>query len=69
MENGGYIMYEVEEFYSSNGQDLKELLKTCIFNYYINRKLNHFLFRVAKIPITNKTNINGADLTKNHSNV
>lgn len=34
-------MYEVEEFYSSNGQDLKELLKTCIFNYYIKNKINN----------------------------
>lgn len=31
-------MYEIEEFYAVDGVDLKELLKTCIFNYYIKNK-------------------------------
>ena len=31
-------MYETLEFYDSNGFDLKEVLKSCIFNYYMNQK-------------------------------
>ncbi len=31
-------MYEIEEFYAVDGQDLKELLKSCIFNYYVKNK-------------------------------
>ena len=36
-------MYETFEFYDSNGYDLKEVLKSCIYKYYIinkNLKIN-----------------------------
>jgi len=34
-------MYETLEFYDSNGFDLKEVLKSCIYKYYIaNRNLD-----------------------------
>lgn len=36
-------MYETLEFYDSNGFDLKEVLKSCIYKYYIinkNLKIN-----------------------------
>ena len=28
-------MYDALEFYNNNGFDLKEVLKNCIYNYYI----------------------------------
>lgn len=31
-------MYETLEFYDSNGFDLKEVLKSCIYKYYIDNK-------------------------------
>ena len=31
-------MYETLEFYDSNGYDLKEVLKSCIYKYYIINK-------------------------------
>ena len=31
-------MYETLEFYDSNGFDLKEVLKSCIYKYYIANK-------------------------------
>lgn len=31
-------MYETLEFYDSNGNDLKEVLKSCIYKYYITNK-------------------------------
>ena len=31
-------MYETIEFYDSNGCDLKEVLKSCIYKYYIANK-------------------------------
>ncbi len=31
-------MYEILEFYDSNGFDLKEVLKSCIYKYYIANK-------------------------------
>lgn len=31
-------MYEIEEFYAVDGQNLKDLLKSCIFNYYTKNK-------------------------------
>lgn len=31
-------MYETLEFYDSNGYDLKEVLKSCIYKYYIANK-------------------------------
>ena len=36
-------MYETLEFYDSNGYDLKEVLKSCIYKYYVinkNLKIN-----------------------------
>ena len=32
-------MYETLEFYDSNGYDLKEVLKSCIYKYYIINKI------------------------------
>lgn len=31
-------MYDTLEFYDSNGCDLKEVLKSCIYKYYIINK-------------------------------
>ncbi len=31
-------MYEIEEFFSVDGNDLKDLLKSCIYNYYLKNK-------------------------------
>ena len=31
-------MYETLEFYDSNGYDLKEVLKSCIYKYYVANK-------------------------------
>ena len=31
-------MYDTLEFYDSNGCDLKEVLKNCIYKYYIENK-------------------------------
>lgn len=31
-------MYETLEFYDSNGCDLKEVLKSCIYKYYVVNK-------------------------------
>lgn len=31
-------MYEIEEFYAVDGSDLKDLLKSCIYNYYMKNK-------------------------------
>ncbi len=31
-------MYETLEFYDDNGYDLKEVLKSCIYKYYITNK-------------------------------
>ena len=28
-------MYEIEEFYAVDGNNLKDILKSCIYNYYI----------------------------------
>lgn len=33
-------MYETLEFYDSNGYDLKEVLKSCIYKYYIINSTN-----------------------------
>ena len=32
-------MYETLEFYDSNGCDLKEVLKSCIYKYYMTNKV------------------------------
>ena len=31
-------MYETIEIFKSDGTDIKEVLKSCIFNYYMNQK-------------------------------
>lgn len=53
-------MYEIEEFYAIDGQDLKELLKSCIFNYYVKNKdknpVNDELKKNEKKCIINMTN-------------
>ena len=69
-------MYETLEFYDSNGYDLKEALKSCIYKYYIinkNLKINSdkALIKDAKkeikdvkfenITINNETNTNYID--------
>lgn len=46
-------MYDVEEFYSVDGQDLKELLKSCVFNYYVKNKENP----VDELPKQDKNRI------------
>ena len=33
-------MYETLEFYNSDGLDLKDILKDCIYNYFI-KNINH----------------------------
>lgn len=33
-------MYKTKEFYDSNGLDLKEVLKSCIYKYYIKHRNN-----------------------------
>ena len=33
-------MYETLEFYDSNGYDIKEVLKSCIYKYYITNSTN-----------------------------
>ena len=59
--SGGIFMYETLEFYDSNGYDLKEVLKSCIYKYYIinkNLKINsEKTFKSDKInTIINLTN-------------
>jgi hypothetical protein len=39
-------MYETLEFYDSNGYDLKEVLKSCIYKYYIANKNSHMEYLV-----------------------
>ncbi len=31
-------MYEIEEFYKEDGNDIKDILKSCIYNYYVKNK-------------------------------
>ena len=31
-------MYEISEFYAEAGSSLKDLLKSCIYNYYVKNK-------------------------------
>ena len=58
-------MYETLEFYDSNGFDLKEVLKSCIYKYYIaNKNLDISSKKVFKtdeknsiIDSTNKVNV------------
>ena len=37
-------MYETLEFYDSNGCDLKEVLKSSVYRYYITQKKLNFKF-------------------------
>lgn len=57
-------MYETEEFFSKNGSEMKDILKSCILNYYINNKdkilsLNELQFNESHriIEATNKQEI------------
>ena len=57
----GYIMYETIEFYDDKGFDLKDVLKSCIYKYYIsNRDLSinaeKVLEKDEKNSIINATN-------------
>ena len=48
-------MYDTLEFYDSNGCDLKEVLKSCIYKYYMaNKKVNE---RKKSIIDSNKVNM------------
>ena len=50
-------MYETLEFYDSNGSDLKEVLKSCIYKYYIANKNSTKVFKTdAKHSIIKSTN-------------
>lgn len=50
-------MYETLEFYDSNGCDLKEVLKSCIYKYYMAYKNSLKVFKSdAKNSIINSTN-------------
>ena len=47
--SGGIFMYETLEFYDSNGYDLKEVLKSCIYKYYVaNKNLKIYSEKVSK---------------------
>lgn len=47
-------MYETIEFYDSNGCDLKEVLKSCIYKYFIaNKKLDFNSEKVFKKDMKN----------------
>ena len=41
-------MYETLEFYDSNGCDLKEVLKSCIYRYYMTNKNSKNVFKKGK---------------------
>lgn len=50
-------MYETLEFYDSNGCDLKEVLKSCIYKYYIAHKNSLKVFKKdSKNSIIESTN-------------
>ena len=50
-------MYETLEFYDSNGCDLKEVLKSCIYKYYIAHKNSLKVFKKnSKNSIMKSTN-------------
>ena len=50
-------MYETLEFYDSNGFDLKEVLKSCIYKYYIaNKNLDISSKKVFKTGEKNSIN-------------
>ena len=54
-------MYETLEFYDSNGCDLKEVLKSCIYKYYMANKNSLKVFKKDEknsiIDSTNKVNV------------
>jgi len=54
-------MYETLEFYDSNGFDLKEVLKSCIYKYYMANKNSLKVFKTDEknsiIDSTNKVNV------------
>ena len=54
-------MYETLEFYDSNGCDLKEVLKSCIYKYYIANKNSLRVFKKGSnnsmIESTNKVKV------------
>ena len=41
-------MYETLEFYDSNGCDLKEVLKSCIYKYYMENRNSLKVFKTDK---------------------
>lgn len=43
-------MYEIDEFYKEDGYDIKDVLKSCIYNYYIKNKYHH-IFNDNQIDI------------------
>lgn len=50
-------MYDTLEFYDSNGCDLKEVLKSCIYKYYIANKNSLKVFKMdEKNSIIDSTN-------------
>ena len=54
-------MYDTLEFYDSNGYDLKEVLKSCIYKYYMANKNSLKVFKTDEknsiIDSTNKVNV------------
>ena len=54
-------MYETLEFYDSNGCDLKEVLKSCIYKYYMANKNSLKVFKKGEknsiIKSTNKVKV------------
>ena len=54
-------MYETLEFYDSNGCDLKEVLKSCIYKYYMANKNSLKVFKKGEknsiIESTNKVKV------------
>ena len=68
----GYTMYETIEFYDDKGFDLKDVLKSCIYKYYIaNKNLDISSKKVFKtdeknsiIDSTNKVNVLSTERSK-----
>lgn len=54
-------MYDTLEFYDSNGYDLKEVLKSCIYKYYMANKNSLKVFKTDEknsiIDSTNKVKV------------
>lgn len=54
-------MYETLEFYDSNGCDLKDVLKSCIYRYYMTNKNSKNVFKKDEknsiIKSTNKVEV------------